>query len=372
MKRISPYLSIATFAISLAITILARKAGPATDGGVAVLTAAPPSLPGKTHREQSAFEEVKSFLRAGDLAGAKASLRRLAERDPVAFFELLERLPGIPGIEDTIRDAAARLPWNDPEITSLLNRIGTDSWRDLAWDSYTAPQIGLRPDEEVFEVGMKARNRVHLTGVRKLMEDAAAKRPDEFLAYLNRLGGTSIREEFFEMLIKHHPQRVGELFATIPDGSPGANYDRAYVLQVRARCLPTAENLLATLADTGSRGTFSGELAALFSYQTYRSATPGEKEKVLAAIAEQPPLARNRMLAGLFFDEKPLPLDEFNRVTALYTSGSLQQEVLEQWIESQPDLSPDQRDWIARLPTERMRSKANELLDARAASRNNK
>lgn len=370
MKRISPYLSAATFAVSLAITVTARKAEPAAEGEAAALKAGLPSLPGKTHREQSAFEEVKSFLRAGDLAGAKAILRRLAERDPAAFFELLERLPGIPGIEDTIRDAAARLPWNDPEITSLLNRIGTNSWRDLAWDSYTAPQIGLRPDEEVFELGMKARSSVHLSGVRKLMEDAAKRRPDEFLAYLNRLGGTSIREEFFEMLIKHHPQRVGELFATIPNGSPGANYDRAYVLQVRARCLPTAENLMDTLGDTGSRGSYSGDLAAPFVYQTYRSATPEEKEKVLAAIAEQPPLARNRMLAGLFFDGKPLSLDEFSRVTSLYTSGSLQQEVLERWIEGQPDLSPDQRDWIARLPTERMRSRANELLDARAAARN--
>ncbi|HEY1122329.1 MAG TPA: hypothetical protein VGE67_12045 [Haloferula sp.] len=368
MTRHSPWLSGAVFAVSLAVTLVARNS--ASRSGLAKddPPSGPPARPTKVHREQSAFEEVKERLRAGDFEGAKGILRQLGERDPVAFFELLERLPGMPGIDDIIGETAARLPWNQPEITDLLNRIGTNSWRDLAWSSYTAARIGLRPDEEVFEVGIKARSHEHLSGVRKLMEDAAEKRPDRFLALLNHLGGTSIREEYFEMLMKHHSSRAGEFFATIPDGSPGANYDRAYVLQARARCVPTAESLIATLADTGSRGIYSADFAPLFTHQTYRAASPEEREKVLAAIAEQPPIARNRMVDGLFFDDKPLPIAEFSRATSLYASGYLQRAALERWIKAQPELATADRSWIEQLPTEKMRARAHELLGSKTAA----
>ncbi len=365
MKFPLKFLPVAVFALSLAITVAARKTG-----GTAAASEMP--APGrhagiyKTHREESAFAEVKKLLRAGDHGGALALLRRLADRDPVAFFELLERLPGLPGVEDIIRDAAGNLPWNQPEITALLNRIGPHQWRDLAWGSYTSARIGEIPDEEIFEVGGDARWHEHLSAVRKLMEDAAEKRPDSFLAYLSHIGGTSVREEFFEMLMKHHPERAGEFFATIPDSNYGANYDRVYILQTRARCLPTAENLMATFSDTGSRGAYSADFAPLFTHQAYSNATPEEREKILETITAQPPLARNRMLFGTLYD--PPPAAEFSRLVGLFTSTHLQQGALENWVGEQKQLDPADRGWIENLPTDRLRARAHELLDARASS----
>jgi hypothetical protein len=365
MKLPPKFLPLAVFALFLGITVAARKTGGSTTVGETSASDRPASGQ-KSHREESTSAEVRRLLREGNLDGARAVLRDLADRDPVAFFKLLERLPGLDGVEDIIRDAAADLPWNQSEITALLNRIGPHGWRDLAWGAYTTPRIGEFPDEEIFEVGIKARSHEHLSGVRLLMEDAAEKRHDSFLAYLNRIGGTSIREEFFEMLMKHHPERAAEFIATVPDGSPGANYDRAYMLQARARGLPTAENLMATLADTGSHGIYSSDFAGLLTHQAYRGATPTERDKILEAIAAQPPLARNRMLFGTLYE--PPPPAEFARLVGIFTSGHLQQEALEQWVNQQKQLDHADRGWVESLPTDRLRAKAHELLDARTSS----
>jgi hypothetical protein len=317
------------------------------------------------HREESAFSEIRGLLRAGDIEGAKSALRRLGERDPLAFFELLAKLPGMPGVDDIIRESAARLPWNTKEITALLNRIGPPEWRDLAWGAYTAARIGTVPDEEIFDVGIEARSHSSLSGIRQLMEDAAEKRPDSFLEMLNRKGGTSIREDFFEMLMKHHPQRAAELFATIPKGSPGSNYDRRYILHARARGLPTAENLLATLKDLGERGAYSWDHAPSLVFQVYSKATPEEREKILEAIASQPVLARNRMLGGVFYEsDKTVSPEEFARVVKIYSTPLLQREALESWMESQ-EMDPSDRSWIHDLPTEKLKQRAQEILERR-------
>ncbi len=373
MKPGAFFLPAAVFALSLATTMAARRRWPAAGETSAAVTPATTSRPTKTHREQNAFDAIKSALRSGDPARSKDILKRLSERDPVAFFELLEKLPGIPGIDDLVRESAARLPWNKPEITSLLNRIGPHAWRDLAWESYGASQTGVRPDDEIMEVVGGARVHGHLSGIQTLIKDAAEKRPEAFIALLNREGGTGIREFFFEEVLKHHPEMADELFASIPDGSPGANYDRGYMLQTQARCLPTAESLMACLGAAGTRGIYSGTFAGLFTYQAYRNANAAEKEKITEAIGSQPALARNRMLAGpLLYEDKPLPADEFNRLASLYTSSYLQAKALEHWIEQQPDLATSDRGWVAQLPTEKMRAKANALLDARAASADKK
>jgi hypothetical protein len=355
------------FVVSLLATVATRKA---TVSAKPVAANSPPStLPAKSpHREEDAFAKVRAFLRAGNLAGARACLSELGERDPEAFFELLEKLPGIPGIEDLIKETAARLEWDKPRITALLNRIGPQQWRNEAWEAYTFARVGKLSDEEIFEVGSRADTIFSLGGVRRLMEDAAEKRTDSFLALLNNLGGTSVREEFFEMLMKHQPERADELFDTIPDRNWGCNYDRGYVLQVRSRCLPTAENLLATLADLGESGSASGTFAPLFTYQTYSHATPEEKAKVLEVIAGQPPLTRNRMIAGpLFYGDGPVSSEEFSRLVDLYTSAGLQREALEQWLESQPNLDPTKRSWVEQLPSEKLRQRANELMDKKEA-----
>lgn len=361
-------LPAAVFVVCLVVTAGIRKAG-ASAKQAASENPAPPALAGKSrHREEDAFARLKAFLRAGDLAGARGCLSELGERDPEAFFELLEKLPGIPGIEDLIEETAARLEWDHPRITALLNRIGPPEWRYRAWEAYTFARVGKLPDEEIFLLGSKADTRLSQGGVRRLMEDAAQKRTDSFLALLNKLGGTSVREEFFEMLMRYHPERADELFDTIPDRSWGCNYDRGYVLQVRARCLPTAENLAATLADLGEHGSSSGDFAPLFTYQAYSHATPEEKTKVLELIAQQPHLARNRMIHGpMFYGDAPVPADEFVNLVGLYTSAQLQRQALEKWMKEQPELDPSARSWVEQLPTGKLKQRATELLDEKAA-----
>lgn len=314
------------------------------------------------HREENAFSEIRARLREGDFESAQALLRKLGERDAVAFFELLAKLPGMPGMDEIVRDTAARLPWNMQEITDLLNRIGPPEWRDLAWGAYTGARIREVPDEEIFKVAIKAQTHVSYSSFRALMTDAAEKRPDSFLEILNRTGGTSIREEFFDILMKYHPERAAGLFDTIPSGSPGSNYDRRYILQARARGWPTTENLALTLKDLGNRGAYSWDHATTLVGHVYENATAGEREKVLEFIAEQPALARNRMLSGaLHRGEKPLDPAEFAKVVSIYTTPLLQEEALQRWMESQ-ELDPDDETWIAVLPNERLRERAKQLI----------
>ncbi|WP_367873945.1 hypothetical protein [Luteolibacter sp. Populi] len=321
------------------------------------------------HRDEINFGSVQAYLRAGDLDGARAELARLAKRDPIAFFKLLERLPGMPGIEDSIRVAAAGLPWKDSAVIELLNRIAANGWRDLAWNSYTGARSGVLPDQEVFEIGIKARTYTSCSGIRKLMQDAAKDRPESFFALMNKQGGTTMREEFVTEAMKHDPAMGAKLFASIPDGSSGCNYDRAYVLQARARCFPTADNLMATMHDIGGRGIYSGDFGALFASQAYENGTPEERIKILDQIAALPPLARNRMLDGPTSFVKGISLGEFSRAVGLSTSGFYQERALDSWMKGQPDLDQGDRGWIASLPTEKLRAKAGTILDERAAQK---
>jgi hypothetical protein len=347
-------------------------------GTIGVLKLSAPKVPAKEeavskgsaakvrHREENAFSEIRAFLREGNIEAAKGALRKLGERDAVAFFELLAKLPGMPGVDEIIRETAARLPWNSKEITDLLDRIGPPDWRDLAWGAYTEARIGKVPDAEIYEVGIKAHTPTSYSGIRALMEDAAQKRPDSFLEVLNREGGTSIREEFFDILMKHHPERAAELFQKIPRGSYGSNYDRRYILQARARGLPTAENLEVTMKDLGPRGSYSWDYATGLVFQVYNKATQEEREKVLDFIAAQPPLARNRMLSGTLYSEvEAVSPQEFAKILSIYTTPALQDEALKGWIESQ-ELDPTDESWIEALPNDRLRQRAKEFMTGNA------
>ncbi|WP_035601788.1 hypothetical protein [Haloferula sp. BvORR071] len=323
-----------------------------------------------SHREASSYAIILELLRSGNLDKARGELAQLAKRDPQVFFELLEKLPGMPGLEDCIKEAAAGLPWKDIAAAGLLNRIASAEWCDLAWGAYTGARVGVVPDEEVFDVAGRARVATSFSNIRFLLEDAAAKRPREFFDMLNRKGGTSFREEFIELVMKQHPELAGELYASIPDGSRGCNYDRAYVLQVRSRLLPTADNLRDVLDDIGERGTYSSDFAFLFVMQACRGASPEERGKITNFISTQPSLAKNRLLSGMLdFDEKkPMPVEEFTRLVGLYDSGYLQAEALGGWLGSHKELEPTDRDWIEQLPTEKLKLKAAQMLDERAAA----
>lgn len=357
-------------ALSFAATLALRHRDGLNAQAAAAVSQSQAQAPAKArHREESAFAEVRKCLRNGDLDGARAILSSLGERDPVAFFELLSKLPGFPGLEDIIRSSAERLPWNQPEITRLLNGIGPHQWRDLAWGSYVAPRSGIIPDKEILSVAGKADDYQHLAAISKVMEDAARERPDSFMTLLNEMGGTSVREEFVRMVMPHHPELAEKLFKSIPDGSDGCNYDRAYILQVRSIGQPTAENLLATLADVGDRGVYSSDFAPLCAFQAFRHASAEEKVKIIESIRGLPDVARNRMLGGpLLYEPKEVSPQDFARGVAAYTSGFLQQEALERWIKEQPEFDTKERGWIAELPTEKLRSQAARLLDEKAAA----
>ncbi len=366
MKLQSYYLPALSFGFAFVLALAWPDGKDAPDR--ARQTAAPTAGPSiRAPREPSEADRIRSALRAGDLETARAIFRELSERDPVAFFELLSRFPGLPEMEGIIKDASTRLPWDRPEITVLLNGIGPWEWRDLAWEAYTAARVGLLPDEEVFEVGTRSNWIRHCSGIRTLLEDAAEKRPDAFWDFLNRKGGTSLREEFFQAFLKHHPERASEFFHRIPDGD-GANYDRAYVLQARSYTVPTVESLASTLEDLGPRGIYSATFAGMFTGHVYNHATEAEREKVLEMIAEQPPLARNRMISHILSDSAERPAEEFSRLLSYSTSGWQQREALDYWMKEQESLNSGERGWVDLLPTEKLRARANELLDQRADS----
>lgn len=364
-------LPIAAFGFSSALTVAVRKAA---EPSISQITEPSPAISSshrtKSIRESSEFTAISALLRNGRIDDARELLRKLGARDPVAFFKLLSKLPGLPGMDDIIRETAAKLPWNQPAITDLLNGIATNEWRDLAWGAYATSRVGMVPDEEVFEVGGKAREYVSMSALGGLFKDAAEKRPDAFLAFLNTTNSTSLREFFFGELMKFHPERAGELFKTIPDGSPGSAYDKSYILSARVKALPTAENLRAVLLERGERGIFDRSSGPFLVCAAIMKANPQQKSEILDWIGTQPPIARNRLLNGIVFSTvfegcDPIPPAEFSNVLKTYTSGYMQKMALERWLERNKDLDQKDPNWIDQLPTERLRNHALDLRNKR-------
>ena len=74
------------------------------------------------------------------------------------------------------------------------------------------------------------------------------------------------------------------------------------------------------------------------------------------------------MISGpLLFGDEPVPPAEFTRMVGIYASAERQQNALKRWLDDQPELSPDDRSWVEQLPNEKLRQRANELLDEKAA-----
>lgn len=315
--------------------------------------------------EEPLLAQVRMHLRSGDLEGALSLLRAAAGRDPVSFFNVLATLPKISGLDQAIQEAGAALPWKEKSSIDLLNSIMAEDWRDIALESWAGSRVGGVPDEEILATAQKVRNSGWIAGITRLMEDAAEKRPTEFMDLLNRRGGTALREAYMGKIMAVHPELASALYRSIPDGSLGANYDRAYALQARVRMQPSAKNLMATLED--APGGLQSSFAWQFSRIAYGAADPAGRRELTTAIASQSPSARYRLLSGALFSEKPLPAEEFNQALALSPSGIQQREALESWVKAQPDLSPGERTWIDALPTSKLRSRAVELMDQRAA-----
>lgn len=363
--------SIAVFALSLVGTLIFRKSGtPHTSAQTESSPANSPAPRSKTARTERTFAAVHSLLRNGRIDDARELLRQLGEQDPVAFFKLLGRLPGLPGIEDIIRETAKRLPWNEQAITELLNKIGTDDWKTLAWQSYITAQVGLRSDQEIYEVGLEAGGNASGRSIIGLLTDAAEKRPDAMLAIINRQSDMVINMMFFGEIMKFHPERASELFRSIPDGELGSAYNKSYILQTRIEALPTAENLQAVLLERGNRGIYDNNSGSFLVCSAASKANPQQKAKILEWIGTQPPIARNRLLDGIVFStvfeyNDPIPPAEFSKVLNTYTSGYLQEQALETWLKRNKELDQKDPNWIDQLPTERLRNHALDLRKKR-------
>lgn len=362
----------AVFGLSLMGTLVFRKSGMLPSSSP--VEATPSSPPGpriRSARPENTSTTVRGLLREGRIDEARVLLRELGEQDPVAFFRLLGRLPGLPGMEDAIRIMGARLPWNKPVITDLLNGINEDDWKVLAWQSYISAQVGVLPDQEIYDVGLQAEGRASALSLTGLFTDAAEKRPDAMLAIINRQGDMVINMLFFEQIMKFHPEQASELFRSIPDGELGSAYNKAYILQTRIKALPTAGNLQAVLLERGERGIYDSNGSFLVC-SAASTANPQQRAEILEWIGTQPPIARNRLLDGIVFStvfdyNDPIPPAEFSKVIETYTSGYLQEKALETWLKRNKDLDQNHPGWIEMLPTERLRNHALDLRNKREA-----
>ncbi|GAA5120251.1 hypothetical protein JIN84_20625 [Luteolibacter yonseiensis] len=361
-------LPVVVFALSLTVTIISRKStspAPVRTPTAESVTEKSPVHPTKAVRAEKTSAAVRASLRAGKIDEAHVLLRQLASADPVAFFKLIGKLPGLPGVEDLIRDAAAQLPWDDAKIIALLNNISNNDLRDIAWAAYIKPKAGVLPDGEVFKVGIQADANFALI---PLYADAANKRPDAFLDFLNTLNKTTLRVEFFSELMKVHPERASELFHRIPDEAGGSVYDKAYILQARLYAQPTTENLQAVLRDRGSNGIYDGNLSSSLVGSAYPGANASERVKMLAWVGSLPPLARNRLLDGMVFTSAdhytdPISPAELSEVLNTYTSTYRQEIALKSWLNRNKDWDQKNPGWINQLPNGRLRNQALELRE---------
>lgn len=359
-------LPVVVFALSLAVTVISRRStslAPVSTSSEESATEKSPAPPTKAVRAENTSAAVRALLREGKTDEAHELLRQLASADPVAFFKLIGKLPGLPAVENLIRDAAAQLPWADAKIIALLNNISNNDLRDLAWAAYIKPKAGVLTDEEVFKIGIQADANFALI---PLYADAANKRPDAFLDFLNTLNKNTLRVEFFSELMKVHPERASELFHSIPDETGGSAYDKAYILQARLYAQPTTENLQAVLRDRGGNGIYDGNLSSSLVGAAYPGANAPERARMLAWVGSLPPLARNRLLDGMVFTSAdhytdPISPAELSKVLNTYTSTYKQEIALKSWLNRNKDWDQKNPDWINQLPTERLRNHALEL-----------
>lgn len=373
MSFLRKLLPVAVFGLSLAGTLVFRKSGtPDTSPETNPLSGASPAPRTKTARSETTFAAVKALLRDGKIDAARDLLHQLGAQDPAAFFKLLSRLPGLPGMEDIIRETAESLPWDQQDTTDLLNRISSDDWKILAWQSYITAQVGLRSDQEIYDISRKADGNASTNCLIGLLKDAAEKRPDAMLAILNRKSGMSTNMMFFGEVMKFHPERASELFRSIPDGAPGSAYSKSYILQTRIKAQPTAENLQAVLLERGNRGVYDWSSGSFLVGNAISEASPQQKAEILEWIGTQPPLARNRLLGGIVFStmfdyNDPISPADFSKVLDTYTSGYMQEKALDNWLKRNKDLDQKDPNWINHLPTERLRNHALGLREKRMA-----
>jgi len=355
---------IAVFTVFLTGTMVFRRPdmAPASHVSTAGEEKSPASRT-RTVRPETVLSEVRALLREGKMEIARGKLRELGSQDAAAFFKVLRKLPGLPGMEEIVKEVAAGLTWNDPATLVFLNGISPDEWRIFAWQGYINARVGLLPDQEVYDTALKADGNAYGNCLIHLLADAAEKRPDAMLSIINEKGDMEINMMFFNEIMKFHPERASELFRKIPDGAPDSSYNKGYVLSTLVEALPTAGNLEKALLERGSRGIYETGSASFLVCGALSAANPQQRAGILEWIGTQPPIARNRLLQGYLFSivfdyNDPIAPAEFSKILSTYTSGTMQERALERWLKRNQDIDQKDPGWITRLPTERLRNHA--------------
>jgi hypothetical protein len=74
------------------------------------------------------------------------------------------------------------------------------------------------------------------------------------------------------------------------------------------------------------------------------------------------------MLRGMLmpWPDKPVaPVEEYSQILAISPSAVAQEQGLEAWMKLQPGLDTQDRSWIDQLPSDKLKAKANEVLENR-------
>jgi hypothetical protein len=315
--------------------------------------------------KRDSAESIRTLLRAGDIAGARRLMEELAGRDPVEFFALLAKLPLIKEFDAAVTTAAGKLTWDDPEAIKTLELTACPHWRHLAWDSYTAAQIGKVSDEEILRVADKANCFTTLQEVSTLLDRAAKERPLEFARNLKGMETSLIRSQFLVEVALKNPEFTDEIFALVY-AEPTDASTRFEMMQYGMRGKPSPENLIAMLNKSAPNGVFSHTLAPIALSSACQNSSPEMREHYYAAIEQLPPLARNRMIEAIRYGSsewKQSP-EEFCRALAISSSRSSQMDILRDWIQGAKHLEGDA--WIEGLPGEDLKAEARRLMAEKA------
>lgn len=312
--------------------------------------------------ETGGLAGLRAFLRNGDLETVRAKLSQLAESDPLEFFRMLERLPPIPGLDERIVAAAARLPRNSDPSMDALNQVRGRELKIEAWQAYLQSAVGMAADRDIVEVASHAISLSHVV-LGPFLADAVPDRPVEIF---DLLGEFRIpRDGFFELLIQARPDTFDFLLEKIEVGSPNRASDLFEAGRIRTRNAGSFEDLAAGLRAYRECGLLSTEGISGGMWSALEKATPGERADLYAGLAGQAALVRNRALREVG-SVASIPPGEIGHILALVTSAPIRQEILVQWMSRQASAEITGAEWLASLPDGELRETAAGLIAERA------
>lgn len=242
-------------------------------------------------------------LRSKDPAELLASLRKLAEDDPRAFFKELRHFPELEGLQEIVTAAAARLAEDNPaDAADLLNRIPNfGRLRERAWHAFVTSLRDRSPLEKIRIArlaGYLADSVIHGA----VIMPALAANPAETLQALRDSDETAA---YCLLLGELGKLRSTEVMSILKDDLASRRLKPAecqVTLENLARNHPTAEVLSSIgglIRDHGwGEGLYAGPIfTGAFNH--------GEKTLVLDTIARLPAVQKNFVLSRLPLGDCP-------------------------------------------------------------------